>query len=170
MARIPFDSLPDSARIWTFGVQRDLTPQEEERLLRAVDEFLDGWTTHGTPLRGGRSWYYGRLLVVGVDEAAAPPSGCSIDALVHALQELEVSLDTRIVDNSMVWYRQGDEVRCDSRGGFRRRAESGEVSPDTTVFDTTVIRLGEFRAGHWEASAGERWHRRAFFGSVARRD
>jgi hypothetical protein len=166
MARIPFDSLPDSARIWTFGVQRDLTPQEEERLLRAVDEFLDGWTTHGTPLRGGRSWYYGRLLVVGVDEAAAPPSGCSIDALVHALQEFEVSLDTRIVDNSMVWFKDGDEVRCDTRPGFRSRVESGSVDPRTTVFDTSVIRLGDLRRGAWEAPAEERWHGKAFFRST----
>lgn len=170
MPRIPFDDLPDSARIWTFGVQRDLAPDEEVRLLAAVDGFLDGWKTHGTPLRGGRSWRYGRLLLVGVDEAAAPPSGCSIDALVHALQELEVELDTRIVDNSMVWYRAGEGVRCDSRGGFRRRVEAGEVTPDTTVFDTTVIRLGDLRRGEWEARAAERWHRRAFFGSAIRQD
>ena len=163
MPRVPFESLPDSARIWTFGVQRALSQEEEDRLLAAVDGFLDQWATHGTPLRGARHWKYGRMLVVGVDEAAAPPSGCSIDALVHALQDLESVMDTRIVDNSMVWYRDRDGVRCDTRKAFRKRVQDGAVTPETTVFDSTVIRLAELRAGHWEAPAGDRWHGRAFF-------
>ena len=109
------------------------------------------------------------MLVVGVDEASAPPSGCSIDALVHALQDLESAMDTRIVDNSMVWYRGRDGVLCDTRQAFRKRAQDGSVTPDTVVFDTTVIRLGELRGGHWEAPAGERWHGRAFFRSPPER-
>jgi hypothetical protein len=162
--QIEFTDLPDDARIWTFGVQRPLSPEEEQGFLEAVDGFLDTWAAHGTPLRGARRWHHGRMLVVGVDESAAPPSGCSIDALVHSLKDLEQRLDTRIVDNAPVWYLRDGEVSAVSRKEFRQRAESEEVDRDTVVFDPTLTRMAEYRAGQWEGPAANSWHGRAFFG------
>ena len=161
--RIDFESLPDSARIWTFGVQRALTQAEQDDLLAAVDGFLDDWIAHGTPLQGARDWRHGRLLLVGVDEDAAPPSGCSIDALVHSLKAMESTLGTRIVDNSRVWYMEGGDVAWATRAQFKALAEAGTVTEATTVFDPTLTRMAELRAGRWELPAGQSWHGRAFF-------
>jgi hypothetical protein len=161
--RVPFESLPDSSRVWVFGVQRDLAEDEAARLLEAVDEFLDGWAAHGTPLMGAREWRHGRLLLVGVDEEAAPPSGCSIDALTHVLKDLEGALGTRIVDNAPVWFLGSGGVHHASRPEFARMAREGSVTPATVVFDNTVTRLGQVRAGEWECPAGDSWHQRAFF-------
>lgn len=165
MARVKFDELPNTARVWTFGVQRPLAEDEEVRLLEQVDAFLEDWASHGTPLKGARDWRHGRLLIVGVDAAAAPPSGCSIDALVHALKDLETRFETGIVDNSRVWFMEDGEVRCESRPGFRELAESGQVTPETTVFDTSVTKMDDVRSGAWELPARRCWHQRAFFSS-----
>ena len=165
--RVEFEDLPDDARVWTFGVQRALSPDEEREFLAEVDGFLDGWAAHGTPLRGARRWHHGRMLVVGVDESAAPPSGCSIDALVHSLKELEARLATRIVDNAPVWYLHDGEVTAVSRAEFRALAEDGEVHRETVVFDPTLTRMAEYRTGKWEGPAGQSWHGRAFFRDAA---
>ena len=105
-----FEALPEDARIWVFGADRPLTEVEEAKLLEAVDEFLEGWAAHGVPLQGARSWRYGRFLIVGVDEASAPPSGCSIDALVHVLKSAEDNLGVRFLGNETVWFRVGEEI------------------------------------------------------------
>jgi len=160
-----FPGLPDSARLWGFGVSRSLGPEEEGRLLRVVDGFLDGWKAHGHPLAASRAWVYGRFLLVGVDERVTPPSGCSIDALVRSLRELEEELEVEILGGAPVWYRgdgpDGDVHRV-SRAGFRSLVEAGEVGPETIVFDLSVTRVGELRGGGWETPASRSWHQRYF--------
>ena len=151
--RIDFESLPDSARIWTFGVQRALTQAEQDDLLAAVDGFLDDWIAHGTPLQGARDWRHGRLLLVGVDEDAAPPSGCSIDALVHSLKAMESTLGTRIVDNSRVWYMEGGDVAwIDERNlavglGYRTNAEG--IRQLRALLGSGVDRVVPVPLPHW---------------------
>ncbi len=124
-----------------------------------VDRFLEGWASHGAPLRGSRDWRCGRLLLVGVDEGAAPPSGCSIDALVNALKSVEREMDVKLLDNAPVWFAAVGEVRAVSRTDFRRLAAEGRVGLDTEVFDNTLTRVGALRAGKWRVPARESWHR-----------
>lgn len=158
---------PDSARIWIFGVDRELQARESEQLLASVDGFLATWAAHGVPLRAARSWCYGRFLIVGADTEASAPSGCSIDALVGVLKQMETRLGVRFLGNEAVWYRDTrDRIRKASRPEFRKLARSGEITPASVVFDNSVTALSELRAGHWESPARDRWHAAFFDGSV----
>ena len=159
MASIPFDELPSSARIWIFSADRPLESTERERIEAAVDGFLQTWNAHGTPLRGAREWRYDRFLLVGVDQAQAPPSGCSIDALVRVFKELERDLDLALLDRSPVWFRDEERIRCVTRPEFRDLAESGEVGPDTVVFNGVLTRMEDLRSGKWEVPVRRSWHR-----------
>ncbi len=161
MIQALFPHLPDSSRLWVYGVGRPLTEDEESDLLARVDTFLDGWKAHGHPLAAAREWLYGRFLLVGVDDGVTPPSGCSIDALVRILRSMESDLETEIVGGAAVWYADGEgHVERVSRAEFKERAESGLVSEETTVFDPSITRVGELRAGEWERPAGDGWHRK----------
>lgn len=164
MPLVDLSRLPDSARLWVFAADRPLSGVEETRLLEVVDDFLRRWKAHGTPLHAGREWIRERFLVVAVDEERAPPSGCSIDALVRSLKDLEREMGVSLVDKAPVWYLEEDEVRAVSRGDFAALAESGDVGPDTPVFDPTLTRLARLREGELELPARESWHGKAFFG------
>ncbi len=159
----PFDQLPDHARLWTFAADGALSPVAREAILRAVDEFLAGWSAHGTPLTAGRELRYDQFLFVAVDERAAGASGCSIDAMVRQIRGLEGHLGVTMTDNAPVWYRQGSTVHRIDRGGFRELAAGGEVTPDTVVFNNTIQTVGALRNGEWEVPARESWHGKTFF-------
>jgi hypothetical protein len=157
------ERLPDSARLWTFGVSRPLSEAERGRLLETVDGFLEGWQAHGHPLAAAREWRHERFLLVGVDERVEPPSGCSIDALVRALRGLEEELGVEMVGGAPVWFREegpGGGVRRVSRPDFKAAAAEGRITSETPVFDLSITRLAELREGLWELPAGESWHRR----------
>lgn len=159
----PFETLPDDARLWSFGCSRPLTHEEATDFLRRLDGFLDSWRAHGQPLEVGRHFVDDRLLLVAVDERSVPPSGCSIDALVHALKTEGERLGAQLVDNSVLWYRDGTgTIQKTTRMGFAAAVTDGDLDGDTRVFDFTTTRLGEFREGRWETQAGKAWHARAF--------
>ncbi len=76
------------------------------------------------------------------------------------MKELERELHLTLVDTSPIWFRQGAEIRSVGRAEFKTLAETGEVDGRTPVFDLTVQRLEELRAGRWELPAEQSWHAR----------
>jgi hypothetical protein len=135
-------------------------------MLLEVDGFLDEWAAHGVPLRSARDLSHGQFLLVGVDEGAETPSGCSIDALVNRLKELGSGLGVTLVEHGPVWFRVGAEVRTVSRPEFRKLVGEGRVTPDTPVFDTSLTRVAELRSHGLERPVRESWHGPAFFGKA----
>jgi hypothetical protein len=163
MPAVPFETLPDDSRLWVFGVERSLAKAEQDSLLSAVDSFLETWVAHGMPLTCGRDWRHERFLLVAVDQASVPPSGCSIDAMVGVLKDQERRLGVRVLDNTPVWFLMDGVVQRLARPDFRKLVEKEAVSPDTVVFDNTVTRLKDAREGPWEGPARASWHQKVFF-------
>lgn len=158
MPIVPFDSLPDDARVWVFGTDRALDIAEASRLLGVVDSYLSRWAAHGTPLASARDWRDDHFLTIAVDQRTAGASGCSIDALFHQLQDLERALGIAIVGGGRIFYRDAQgTVHATDRATFADLAERGAVAPGTPVFDPTVTTLGTWRAG-FERRASESWH------------
>ncbi|MDG2282243.1 MAG: hypothetical protein P8L45_03940 [Longimicrobiales bacterium] len=163
MPRIPFEELPNHGRLWVFPLNRSLTDAESVTVLGEVDGFLAQWAAHGVPLESGRELRDDRFLLIGVDEDAEAPSGCSIDALVNRLRGIGQELGVSFIDHAPVWYRAPEGVRTTSRPNFKSLAAEGVVTGETHVFDTSVTRLADLRDGALERPASETWHGPAFF-------
>lgn len=161
MPRIPFDQLPSDARLWIFPASRRLSEEERRRVLAEADAFIQQWTAHGMPLSAARELRHDQFVLVGVDEKAAGVSGCSVDALIRRMDQLGRELGVELVDNGPVLYRDGQTIKRVSRAQFTDLVSSGEVGPDTVVFDNTVTQVGD--VGRWEVRAAEAWHARAFW-------
>jgi hypothetical protein len=86
MPHVDINALPDDARVWVFAADRPVTGPAAERLLSAVDGFLDDWAAHGQPLTCGRDWREDRFLAIAVDQRDAHASGCSVDGLFRVLR------------------------------------------------------------------------------------
>ncbi len=163
MPRVAFDDLPPEARLWIFAAERPLADDERSRVTREVDAFIEQWTAHEVPLRAARDLRYDQFIFVAVDERAAGASGCSVDALVRRMKDLQVVLGVELVNHAPVLYRAAAGIARVSRERFADLAESGEVSSRTVVFDNTLTKVEQVREGRWELPAGESWHGAAFF-------
>jgi hypothetical protein len=160
MPLVPFDTLPDSARVWVFGSDQPLDDTAAARLLAEVDRFLVHWQAHGHPLAAGRDWRYDRFLTIAVDQSTAGASGCSIDGLYRALRALETALGTDLLAGGKIFYRDAEgAVQSVTRGEFLELARAGRVGRETVVFDPTLESLGEWWE-RFEAPAGAGWHAR----------
>lgn len=163
MSPVPFDQLPEDARLWIFAAERPLAEYERARVLEVVDGFISQWSAHNRPLTTARDLRYDQFVFVAVDERAAGASGCSVDALVRQMKGLQAELGIELVNHAPVLYRDGDTIARVAREDFAELAEGGQVSKQTVVFDNTVTTVGEVRDGRWELSVDDSWHGRAFF-------
>jgi len=157
MPVVPFETLPDSSRVWVFGSDKLLTEEGTKLLLDGVDAHLADWKAHGAPLTVGREWRDGRFLIVAVDQSTAGASGCSIDGLFRVLQQLERTAGASLVGGGRIFYRDNHGVvQSATRDEVAALAKSGVISKDTVVFDTTLTDLGTCRAC-FERRAKESW-------------
>ena len=162
MPRVPFDQLPDHARLWIFGADRPLSLDERRLLAESVENGLRGWSAHGSPVTWGHALHHERFLLLGVDESTTALSGCSIDGAVHEIQALERRLGPSLLDTARVFYREGEGVRAVSRQRFRELADAGAVSAETVVYNNVIATVGDLRRGAWEVPASRSWHAKAF--------
>jgi hypothetical protein len=159
MPAVPFDALPDDARLWVFASPAPLDATQRARLLDEVDRFLETWAAHGAPLRAARDWRDERFLAVGVDQSTAGASGCSIDGLFRRLQALEPELGTSLLrGGAQIYWRDGaGAVQSVPRAEMRSVTTAGALHGETPVFDTSLTSAGEWRR-RFERPARESWH------------
>lgn len=125
-------------------------------MLARVDDFLQSWQAHGTPLTSAREWRDDRFLLIAADGEGA--SGCSIDGLFRALKALGAEIGADLVTSGLVFHRdRSGAVRSTTRPGFSASAACGEITAETPVFDTSLTTLGDVRA-RFEQQAGASWH------------
>lgn len=154
-----FDALPDSSKIWIFQASRSFTQQEIAEIRQAFDAFIEAWTTHGSDLKAGYEIRYNRFIVLALDQTETSASGCSIDASVHFIQQLEKKYDVALLDKMNVSYKQGEFIAYKPLNEFKKMAKQKAVSKNTIVFNNLVTNKGEFLE-HWEVPASESWHSR----------
>jgi len=153
-----FDLLPDDARLWVFAAAADIDEFDSPKLLKAVDLFLGDWAAHGHPLTSARHWRDERFLIVAVDQRTEGASGCSIDGLFRTLVELGKGVGTSPVGGGLGLFRDPPGlIHSLSRADFLELARQGGVTPQTTVFDTTVTTMADYRR-KFEGPAEKSWH------------
>lgn len=158
MPIVDFSTLPADSRVWLFGAAAPIDDVDEQRVLATVDAFLATWKAHGQALYTGRDWRDGRFLAIAVDTSREGASGCSIDGLFRALKEIEGGIGTTLLDNALVYYRDGAGfVHAVSRGDFSQLAKNGDVGAETMVMDLSITDVASYRA-KFERRAADSWH------------
>lgn len=158
---VAFDQLPDDARVWIYQASRPLTESELIALLPGLARFAEEWTSHGRTLHASAQFLHQQFLVIGLDEEIAGASGCSIDASVRFVAQLEAQLSVELLEKSQLAFLQGGTVQLLKRGELKAAVADGTIGPDTFYFDNTVATKGELDS-RWPRPASETWLARYF--------
>ena len=102
---------------------------------------------------------YKRFIIIALDQDKQSVTGCSIDASVKFIQELENLYSVNLMDKMNVSYKQGDYVAYKTLTDFKKMAKDKAVSKKTIVFNNLVNSVGEYKQ-FWEVPASESWHSR----------
>ncbi len=156
---VEFNTLPEESKVWIYQANRSFTDQEIEEIQAKLDEFLENWTAHGSDLESGYLIKYKRFIVIGLNQNLNKASGCSVDASVHFIQELEKEYGVDLLDKMNVSYKQGDFIAYKTLTDFKKMAKEKAVSKNTIVFNNLVTNIAEFNE-NWEVPASESWHNR----------
>lgn len=154
-----FNTLPDTSRVWIYQASRSFSEEELKELRMLIESFLKAWTAHGSQLLTAYEIRYNRFIIIGLDQTQTTASGCSIDASVHFIQELEKKYNLQLLDKMNVSYKQGEYIAYKPLSDFKKMAKDKAISKNTIVFNNLVTNKFEYQH-HWEVPASESWHAR----------
>ncbi|RIA09758.1 hypothetical protein OE09_1604 [Flavobacteriaceae bacterium MAR_2010_72] len=156
---VDFNTLPEESRVWIYQANRSFTDIEIAEISKKLEIFIENWTAHGSDLQSGYTIVYKRFIVIALNQSLNKATGCSIDASVHFIQQLEQAYNVDLMDKMNVSYKQGEFVAYKSLQEFIKMAKDKAVSKNTIVFNNLVTNIAEFNE-NWEVPASESWHSR----------
>jgi hypothetical protein len=156
---VDFNTLPEESRVWIYQANRSFTNEEISEIQNKLNTFIENWTAHGSDLQSGYIIKYKRFIVIALNQNLNKATGCSIDASVRFIQQLEKDYDVDLMDKMNVSYKQGDFIAYKTLLDFKKMAKDKAVSKHTVVFNNMVTNIAEFNE-NWEVPASDSWHSR----------
>jgi hypothetical protein len=139
-------SMPAHARVWVYKSVAAFSAMQRKLIAERGAAFVDSWAVHGAPLTATADVLYDHFVVLAVDERQAAASGCSIDGSVRLVQELERELGLSLTDRMVVLFERDGIIHGCRVPDIVHLLRSGELAPDTLVFDDLVATKGDLDA------------------------
>jgi hypothetical protein len=156
---VDYHTLPGNARIWIYQSDSVLTAEEVQLISTKAIDFIEAWTRHGDHLKGSFTIKYNQFLVLSVDESFANASGCSIDASVRFVKQLEAEFSLDLMNKLNTTYRDGASIKTLSLAAFQNEVKERRISEETIVFNN-MVQTKEALETQWEVMAKYSWHKR----------
>ena len=157
---IPFQELPDSARIWVYQASRALNSQEIELISGTLIKSCQNWEAHGAPLQASFEIRYNQVIIIAVNEAMNEASGCSIDASTRWFKSLGESLQVDFFSRDVAVIRD-EHVHLLPLGQLKAAVQAGELTPSDEIITPLLQTLGQYRS-NWSSKAENSYLKRYF--------
>lgn len=140
---IPFEQLPESARVWVYQANRPFTDEEERYILQQGRLFAEQWAAHGQGLRASVDVLYHHFLVIAVDEQHQVPTGCSIDnsvgfvrSVASMFQRQGASID--FFDRTLIGFLINGTVKLIPLVQAKSKISKEQIQPETLMFNNLI--------------------------------
>ena len=154
------------SKVWVYQSNRPFTDAEAAEILSKLQNFAQGWLAHGKQLNARAEIFHNFFIVLTVDQGQAPSTGCSIDASVRMLREIEQDYGLDLFNRFNMAYVEGDTVHATDKETFETLISIGKITPDTIVFNNMVQTLEDFET-KWEVPFADSWHQQIFAHLIA---
>ena len=154
-------SFSPQSKVWIYQSNRAFTNEEVAAIELKINDFASQWKAHGHQLQAKAEVLYNFFLVFTVDEASAGVTGCSIDASVRVVKELEKEYNVDLFNRFNMAYLVDGKVVVASKEDFETLINIKSVGPTTIVFNNMVQTLGDFET-KWQVPFEESWHKQVF--------
>lgn len=158
---INFDQivLPDHSRIWIYQADAHLSPKEESHIIENGKAFTEHWAAHGNELMADIHVLLGHFIVIVLDEQVEAASGCSIDKSMRFILELQREMDVSFTNRLISAFYIDNHVRLYPYAAVKNALESGEIKPDSLVFDNTIQTVKDLK-NNWLKPLKDTWLRK----------
>ncbi|MDI3321700.1 hypothetical protein [Pinibacter soli] len=145
-----------SSRVWVYQASRLFSINEALQIEGMLEDFVSGWNTHGTPVKGFGALFFGQFIILMADETAAGVSGCSTDSSVRVIKQIEQTYQVNMFDRQMLAFVVKDKIQMLPLAHLNHAIENNFVTPGTLYFNNMVLNKEELE-NKWIIPVKDSW-------------
>ena len=146
----------DDSRIWIYQSNRMFAMDEVLNIEDMLNEFVKSWNSHGIPVKGFATVFFGRFIVLMADETASGVSGCSTDSSVRLIKEIEKKFFVNLFDRQLLAFVIDDKIELLPLSQLKYAIENDFINLETLYFNNTVLNKTELE-NSWIIPVKESW-------------
>ncbi len=149
------------SKVWIYQANRLFNNTECNYINTLLTNFTQNWQAHGASLSSGFEIRYNLFLILWVNEDLAGASGCSIDASVRVIKQIEQEFGVDLFNRFNMAYKENDTIKTTDRANFEKLLTSKTINPQTIVFNNLVNTYNDLQ-NNWEIPFVNSWHSKVF--------
>lgn len=146
----------DTSRVWVYQSSRLFSLGEAFEIEKMLEEFVESWQSHGTPVKGYANLFYGQFIVLMADETAAGVSGCSTDSSVRIIKTMEQRFNVKMFDRLNLAFLVKDKVQLLPISQLQYAIDNNFITSGTIYFNNTVLTKKEL-VENWQVPIEKSW-------------
>ena len=149
------------SRVWIYQSSRLFSLNEALEIETMLNQFVQNWVSHGTPVKAATHLFFGQFIVLIADETATGVSGCSTDSSVRLIKEIERMFGVNMFDRTSLAFLLRDKsdryrVQLLPISQLQYAIDNGFMSPDTLYFNNIVQTKAELE-NNWIIPIKDSW-------------
>ena len=152
---IPTEFSNDS-RVWIYQSNRIFSIAEALEIEKILSEFVNNWKTHGTPVKGFATLFFGQFIILMADEKQTGVSGCSTDSSVRTIKKIELDFNVSLFERTNLAFVVKDKIELLPLSQVQYALDKGFLTTNTLFFDHSVQTKSEL-INKWIIPIGSSW-------------
>jgi hypothetical protein len=152
---LPANFHPQS-KLWIYQSNRTFTMSELFKIEEVLETFIEGWKSHGAPVKGFGTALYGQFIILMADESFTTVGGCSTDSSVHVIKEIEKMTGVQMFNRELLAFWIKDKVQTIPMAQVAYALENDILQKDTLYFNNLVANKAEMET-NWMQPISESW-------------
>lgn len=134
---VQFSELSNHARVWVYQCAQKFDDAAKQKIENILVPSMSSWAAHGAELKGSYTFKANHYLIIGVEEDANMPSGCSIDASTRWIKQINTELGLDFLDRSLA-VLENDKIKFYPIFQTKKLIESGVLNADCVIVDNQI--------------------------------
>jgi hypothetical protein len=153
---VPFNSLPETARVWVYQSARKLNESEKSTISDTLSAFTEAWVVHGQPLQTSFTILHNQFIVLAADESFNEASGCSIDSSVRIIRQIDAEFSLGLFDRTNIAFLKEVDIVVVKMNNLVSALAAGDWNLETLFFNNVIATKAELE-NSWLVPAGRTW-------------
>ncbi len=144
------------SRVWIYQSNRIFGLGEALHIEKTLEDFTANWKSHGAPVAGWASLFFGQFIILMADESQISVGGCSTDSSVHLIKNIEQQFGVSLFDRQTLAFLVKDKIQLIPLNQFSYALQNNFIGPETPYFNNTVLTKQELET-KWIIPVKESW-------------
>lgn len=146
----------DNSRVWIYQSSRLFGMGEALQIEDLINHFIANWKSHGAPVKGFGTLFFGQFIILMTDEQATNVGGCSTDSSVRLIKEIENLYKVSMFDRQSLAFVIKDKVQLLPLNQLQYAVDNGFIEADTLYFNNLVATKKEMEE-NWLIPVQSSW-------------